>query len=62
LLPAINLAKETSRQSFRTIGITTVHKTTIAGPPTGVQQVYKAIALTGYARKVQFLASRTASA
>src|SRR5712691_8884525 len=35
LLPAIELSTATSKQSFRTIGITTIHKTTIAGPVKG---------------------------
>jgi hypothetical protein len=62
LLPAIDLAKETTRQSFRTIGITTVHKTTIAGPPKGTQETYKVVALRGAARRVQFLKQTAAGA
>jgi hypothetical protein len=62
LLPAIELSKASARQSFRTIGITTTHKTTIAGPVKGVQQLYKSIPLRGTARQVQFLAQRTATA
>jgi hypothetical protein len=62
LLPAINLAKQSARQSFRTIGITTVHKTTLAGPPKGVQQVYKPVELRGTARQVQFVAKKAAKA
>ena len=54
LLPAIQLAKESAKQSFRTIGITTVHKTMIAGPVKGVQQVYKSVQLQGTARQVEF--------
>lgn len=54
LLPAVQLSTPSSKQSFRTIGLTTVHKTTIAGPPKGVQQTYKAVALTGSARQVAF--------
>lgn len=61
LVPAINLSKSSAQQAFRTIGITTVHKTSIAGPPTGVQQVYTSVPLRGTARQVQFLA-KTASA
>jgi len=38
LLPAIQLAAAASKQSFQTIGITTVHKTTIGGPVKGAQQ------------------------
>ena len=62
LLPAIQLSKESAKQSFRTIGITTVHKTTITGPVKGVQQVYKSVQLRGTAQQVQFLAHKTARA
>jgi hypothetical protein len=62
LLPAIQLSKESAKQSFRTIGISTVHKTTIAGPPNGVQQSYTTVPLRGSAQHVQFLAQKTASA
>ena len=53
LLPYIQLP-ETKKQSFRTIGITTVTATTIAGPPVGVQQTYKTVALRGSAQQVDF--------
>jgi hypothetical protein len=53
LLPSIRL-RETRKQSFRTIGITTVTATTIAGPPVGVQQTYKTVALRGSAQQVDF--------
>ena len=53
LLPVISLP-ESRRQAFRTLGITTVTKTTIAGPPPGVQQTYKSVALRGSARLVNF--------
>jgi hypothetical protein len=53
LLPAIRLP-ESKRQAFRTFGITTVTKTTIAGPPVGAQQTYKIVALRGSARLVAF--------
>jgi hypothetical protein len=54
LLPAIKLP-ESGRQTFRTIGITTVTQTTIAGPPpVGVQQTYKSVAMRGSARIVAF--------
>ena len=62
LLPTIVLAKEPRKQSFRTIGITTTHKTSIVGPVKGVQQVYKSVQLRGTARQVQFLAQRSAGA
>jgi hypothetical protein len=53
LLPAIRLP-ESRRQAFRTFGITTVTKTTIAGPPVGAQQTHKTVALRGSARLVAF--------
>jgi hypothetical protein len=53
LLPAIRLP-QSGRQAFRTFGITTVTKTSIAGPPVGVQQTYKSAALRGSARIVEF--------
>jgi hypothetical protein len=62
LLPAIDLAKETSKQAFRTIGIITIHKTSIAGPVKGVQQTHKSTQLKGTAQRVVFLAKKTATA
>ena len=53
LLPMIRLSKDSAKQSFRTLGITTVDKTTIGGPPKGVQQTYKAAQLSGAAQRVQ---------
>jgi hypothetical protein len=53
LLPAIRLP-DSRRQAFRTIGITTVAKTTIAGPLPAVQHTYKTVALRGSAKQVQF--------
>jgi hypothetical protein len=53
LLPSIRLG-DSGKQSFRTLGITTVTKTTIAGPPQGAQQTYKTVALRGSAQKVDF--------
>ena len=53
LLPSIQLT-DTRKQAFRTIGITTVTATTIAGPPAGVQQTYKTVALRGSAKQVAF--------
>jgi hypothetical protein len=53
LLPAIKLTGS-KKQAFRTIGITTVTATTIAGPPPGVQQTYKVVRLRGSAQNVQF--------
>jgi len=54
VLPQIDLPTASSKTAFRTIGITTVNKTSIAGPPKGVQQTYKVIALKGTAQQVQF--------
>jgi hypothetical protein len=62
LLPRIQLSSQSGRQAFRTIGVTTVNKTTIAGPVKGVQQVYKSVELRGSARQVQFLAHKAAGA
>jgi len=62
LLPAIQLAKETGKQAFRTVGIVTIHKTSLAGPVNGVQQTYKTIQLKGTAQRVVFLAKKTATA
>jgi hypothetical protein len=53
LLPAIRLP-DSKKQAFRTIGITTVAATTIAGPPPGAQQTYKTVALRGSAEQVEF--------
>jgi hypothetical protein len=61
LLPGIQLSTA-AKQSFRAIGITTVTKTTIAGPVKGAQQTYKTVQLKGTAQRVEFLAQRTASA
>ena len=62
LLPAIQLRATSTKQAFSTIAITTVHKTTIAGPVKGQQQTYKTISLRGTAQQVAFLAQSTASA
>ena len=62
LIPRIQLAKQSSRQSFRTVGLVTEEKTTIAGPPNGVQQTYKSVQLRGSARQVQSFAKNTQAA
>jgi hypothetical protein len=62
LLPAIELASTAAKQTFKTIGVTTVHKTSIAGPVTGVQETYRTIALSGTAKVVLFLTQKTAGA
>jgi hypothetical protein len=62
LLPAIDLPAASAKQSFRTLGITTVHKITITGPVKGQQQTYKSIELRGTARQVAFLTQKTAGA
>lgn len=61
LLPSINLATAAGRQAFRTIGITTLKKTTIAGPVKGPQQTYKSVNLRGNARQVTTIAQKTAT-
>jgi len=54
LLPTINLPTQSAKLSFRTVGITTVTTTSIAGPVTGAQQTYKFVQLRGTARQVAF--------
>jgi len=53
LLPAMRLP-ESRRQTIRTFGLTTVTKTSLVGPPVGVQQTYKMVELRGYARLLDF--------
>ena len=53
LLPAVRLP-ESKKQAIRAIGITTVARTTISGPPVGAQQTYKTVALRGSAQQVAF--------
>jgi hypothetical protein len=60
LLPSISLANSAAKQAFRTLGITTAHTTSIAGPAKGAQETYKALQLRGSAKHTQFL-SKTAS-
>jgi hypothetical protein len=62
LVPAIQLARETGKQAFRTAGITTIHKTSLAGPVNGVQQTYKSVELKGASQRVVFLAGKTVTA
>src|SRR3954451_24014544 len=62
LLPAIQLAKETGKQAFGSLGIITIHKTSLAGPVKGVQQTYKSNQLKGTAQRVAFVAKKTATA
>jgi hypothetical protein len=52
LIPTVRLTGS-KKQTFRTIGLTTVAKTTIVGPPSGVEQTYKPIAMRGSAQIVQ---------
>ena len=54
LLPTIELTSQSAKQLFRTLGITTVHTTTIAGPVKGAQQTYKSVPLRGTARRLIF--------
>lgn len=60
LLPAISLATSSSKQAFSTIGVTTVHKTSITGSVKGPRQTYKTVALRGSAQQVAFLTTRAA--
>ena len=60
LLPDIALASASGKQAFTTVGVTTLHKTSIAGPVKGAQETYKTIALRGTAQHVEFLANMTA--
>lgn len=60
LLPAINLATTSAKQAFSTIGVTTVHKTSITGSVKGPRQTYKTVALRGSAQQVAFLTTRAA--
>ena len=60
LLPVIQLSTPSSKQAFNTIGITTVHKTSITGSVKGPRQTYKTIALRGTAQQVAFLTTRAA--
>jgi hypothetical protein len=59
LLPAFEM-RGALKQSFNSVGITTVHKTSIGGPVQGAQQSYKSIPLRGTARQVEFLAQGAA--
>jgi hypothetical protein len=52
LIPAISLSKPAAKQVFRTIATTTVHKLSLIGPVTGVQETYKITDLRGTARQV----------
>lgn len=63
LLPQISLATAAAKQAFRTLGITTVHITNIAGPVKGVRETYKTLPLRGSAKHVNFLSktSRTSA-
>jgi hypothetical protein len=53
MIPAI-LLPDSGKQALRTVGITTVTTTTIAGPVKGVQQTYTTASLRGSARNVEF--------
>jgi hypothetical protein len=57
LLPSISLADSAVKQAVRTLGITTEHTTSIAGPVKGAQQTYKALRLRGSAKLAQFLSN-----
>jgi hypothetical protein len=62
LLPVIELSGISGKQPFRAIGVTTIHKTSIGGPPKGVQQTYKTVELRGTAQRVAFVAKKAAHA
>ena len=62
LIPAIELSTVTAKQVVNTLGVTTVHKTSIGGPVKGQQETYKTVALRGTATQVAFLAPKTAGA
>ena len=53
LLPAVNVSGR-GAQPISTLGITAVHRTTIAGPPPGQSTTYRAIRLRGTADNVDF--------
>ena len=56
LLPSVELSGTSGKQAFQTIGVITIHKTFLAGPPKGVRQKYKVVALRGTAQRVSFIA------
>lgn len=60
VIPGINMAGA-RKQAFRTIGITTVHQTTIAGPVKGQLESSKVIPLRGSAQQVEFLSAGKAA-
>ena len=53
LIPSIKLPAS-GKQSFRTVGITTVHTTSIGGPVKGAGETYKTVDLRGSAKAVEF--------
>jgi hypothetical protein len=53
LIPWIQLGEE-GHESFDTIAIETVNRTSIAGPPPGAEQTYAVSQLSGEARLVRF--------
>ena len=54
VLPAVRLSAAGGSQPIRTIGITAVQRTTIAGPPPGQSTTLQVIELSGTAEEVQF--------
>ncbi len=53
LIPAINLPADAAKQAFTTVGITTVHRTSIGGPVEGAEESYKTVTLKGTASVVE---------
>jgi hypothetical protein len=53
VVPAVRLSG-TGPQPISTLGITAVHRTTIAGPPTGQATTYRVVRLRGTAERVDF--------
>ena len=52
LVPLIYLADAKAEQKFKTAGIKTEHKMTIAGPPTGLREIYDIHEMEGMARSI----------
>jgi hypothetical protein len=54
LIPAITLANTQATEVFKTVGVLTVHKTGLAGPPiSGARETYEVCELDGNAHAVE---------
>jgi hypothetical protein len=54
LIPAITLADTQAEETFKTVGVLTVHKTALVGPPlSGAREIYEVCELDGSARAVE---------